>query len=955
MLSALLTRTGQVNGAGLSRHLVWPTRTTNHTQWLQRCSTTQIASRGIGVSIARQYNSAFSPSKPSNVATSTSQKSFQIYFDNVYPIRFSQFDPRFLFYTRKSINNAAGNLRDFILNRSKTAAAEAIAADPDPPVAKDTATSGKSTKQANSGLPFDAQLGDIVPRVKDGGMFITVQYDRPATTDADNSSIDQQIRDEILAAIRDIMQEGPRPWFNLRRSHVYIVRGKPFVEDLTSHYPSTRLRVELFNQDVQTTPRPERIYSAFREYGRIGSIRMPPPTSYFPRSVIIRYSSRRAAAAAKNCVHGYEIPLRGSNDARANFSIQYEPNVKLVKIVINWFSSHPRVTLPLILALAAIVTYTVFDPMREFFIRREAEGTFNFDRYTTGLQQLGDRLAGRASHRRPVSSETNEMQEMSDMDSPTSTTPDMHAWQGRANDEEQLRQWLEEPPSTFIVVDGPPGSGKTEMVNQVLDDHSMYLTIDCDALLSSRSDDEMIEKLARQIGYRPYFQAYVWVSKLIDSMVAATTGADADLSSSARERFKEILGTCSEALECLNDDTYFERLFRRRGTSKKHRILAANKEDSPPERKEYPIIILDGFFNVAGENNDQIWYDLADWASTLVERRIAHVIFVCRNGAAAELPLNRAMPHRSFSTISLRDGGPEVALNYVQNRLGDRAVPVDHLMPCIQALGGRLNDLETFVQKILSGMSPRYALEDIIGRAEAELRKYVVRDPLSSDAALHAGSKSNDGSGNSSGNSNGNDKEASRGKASLMRRSTSNINAASSFNISWSSLQFWHILTLLAEHDSISYDAVRQHALFHGSDVALHAMERADLIHLERRHGRPFAISPAKSIYKIAFQRLQKDTRLVLWMRRRTLAVIRVKELSKVEKCEEELRVLGEVAKGLKQLSVIGERAVRNTLEDRVRAIVMVMQRAGDKVCAYDQEIAEVAQELADLGVPENA
>jgi hypothetical protein len=76
------------------------------------------------------------------------------------------------------------------------------------------------------------------------------------------------------------------------------------------------------------------------------------------------------------------------------------------------------------------------------------------------------------------------------------------------------------------------------------------------------------------------------------------------------------------------------------------------------------------------------------------------VIFVCRNGAAAELPLNHAMPHRSFSTISLRDGGPEVALNYVQNRLGNKIIPVDQLLPCVEALGGRLNDLETFVQKV---------------------------------------------------------------------------------------------------------------------------------------------------------------------------------------------------------------------------------------------------------------
>ncbi|KAI9598202.1 RNA12 protein-domain-containing protein [Syncephalis fuscata] len=944
MVLTALIRTGRVNllhSSFLPSGTVNQARQLRHGNVVLRCSAATTAGSSKLPALKRFQSTQTKPLS-SNTATDDSldtQKTFQVYFDNVYPIRLAHYDPRFLFYTRNATNNAAGRLRDFILKKSKIAAAEAIAADPDPLPVNTATKLDASGVAVTSSLPFNAILGDAIPRVKDGGLFITVHYDGPETTTG-NKQAEQQRKEEIVAVIRDLLQDGPRLWFNLRRSNVYLVRGKPFVEDLASHYPSTRLRVELFNEDLQTTPRPERIYSAFREYGRISSIRMPPPSSYFPRSVLVRYSNRRAAAAAKNCLHGYELRLRNSIDHYANFSIQYEPNVKLVKLVINWFSSHPRITLPLLLALAAVITYTVFDPMREFFIRREAEGIFNLDRYASGLRRLGSRLSGQSNHRRHRQSDVETLQENSDNLDGNSAEPDMNAWQGRADDEEQLRRWLDEPPSTFIVVDGPPGSGKTELINQVLEDHDMYLTIDCDTLLSSRNDDEMIEKLARQIGYRPYFQAYIWISKLIDSMVAATTGADTDLSSSARERFKEVLGTCSEALECLNDDTYIERLFRRRGTSRKHQVLTKGKEDAPPERKEYPIIILDGFFNVAGENNDQIWYDLADWASALVERRVAHVVFVCRNGAAAELPLNRAMPHKSFSTISLRDGGSEVALNYVKTRLGDRYVATKRLVPCITALGGRLNDLETFVQKVLSGMSPEKALEDIIGRAEAELRKYVMRDPVSSDANLHSSNQTNTAT-------NSNDKDMSRNKSSLMRRSTSNINAASSFNITWSSLQFWSIITLLAEHDTISYDAVRQHALFHGSDTALQAMERADLIHLERRHGRPFAIGPAKSIIK--------DQRLVLWMRRRILTVTRVKELKRVEKCEEELRTLGEIAKGLKQLSVLSDTTVKNTLENRVKAITSVMKMSSEKVGAYDREITAIAQELADLGVPDSA
>ncbi|RKP09762.1 RNA12 protein-domain-containing protein [Thamnocephalis sphaerospora] len=816
------------------------------------------------------------------------RRQFQIYLDNVYPLRFSSQDPRFAFYTRQRTNAAAGKVRDYLQQAAQAAAAAAREADPDP----------VGAPTVGSGLPFNATLGDALPRVKDGGLLLTVHYDLPARAAeaeqvSDTSALfgdpaQEEAADEIVAAIRDLLQEGPRAWFNLRRSRAFLVRGQPFVEDLASHYPSKRLRVELYNNDLQQAPRPERVYGAFREFGRIVSIRMPPPTSYFPRAVLVRYNDRRAAAAAKNCLHGYRQRMRSSATVPAHFSIQYEPNVKLIRMLMDWLMSHPRVTLPIIVALVAAITYTVFDPMRIFFIRQHAEGTFDFGRYANDLHHLGKRISHHMGHRTEAAEDRQKSE---------------------ATDEAQLGRWLAEPPSTFIVVDGPPGSGKTSLVNRVLQSHGIYLCIDCDALLTARDNQETVERLASQIGYIPQFRILSKISAMVDSMINVTTGASAGFSSDTRERIKEILGTCAEALEEYGKDSWLDKLLGERGPNRKHYLYAAMKDDGPPERRDYPIVILDGFFNTEGEHDDQIWRDLATWANVLVERNIAHVVFVCRNGAAAELPLNQAMPNRSFNVISLRDGGPSVALQYVRNRLSDHAVPVEELIPCVEQLGGRLTDLESFVQKIIGGLTPEAALKDIVYRSEAELRKYVTRDPTSYDAVHHA--------------------------------------------TAWSSLQFWHMVTLLADHEQVSYDAVRQHPLFDGNDEALRGMERADLIHLERRHGRPFSIVPAKNIYRVAFQRMCRDERLRLWMESRTLGIVRTRDAAKVTRCEEELRTLGEIVDGLQSLSVMRDRAVLGTLESRIRSLAAMMQKAADKVNKVDMEMENVRQRLSNICVPE--
>jgi putative protein kinase ArgK-like GTPase of G3E family len=44
------------------------------------------------------------------------------------------------------------------------------------------------------------------------------------------------------------------------------------------------------------------------------------------------------------------------------------------------------------------------------------------------------------------------------------------SWRDRLEAERNVERWLSEFPSTFVVITGPPGSGKHDLVNRIIQD-----------------------------------------------------------------------------------------------------------------------------------------------------------------------------------------------------------------------------------------------------------------------------------------------------------------------------------------------------------------------------------------------------------------------------------------------------------------------------------------------------
>jgi uncharacterized radical SAM superfamily protein len=78
-----------------------------------------------------------------------------------------------------------------------------------------------------------------------------------------------------------------------------------------------------------------------------------------------------------------------------------------------------------------------------------------------------------------------------------------------------------------MIVHGPRGSGKTEMVDTVIKDKKHKVIIRCEELASARSEADLLSNLAKQVGYVPLFQFMAAINNMVDMAITATTGQKA--------------------------------------------------------------------------------------------------------------------------------------------------------------------------------------------------------------------------------------------------------------------------------------------------------------------------------------------------------------------------------------------------------------------------------------------
>lgn len=424
-----------------------------------------------------------------------------------------------------------------------------------------------------SGPDGGFRITSIIPQIKDGGAFVKFESADPV-----------QVASAVSAYLK---QHRIRPWYSpLRRVKAFAVHGKPWVEDLRM-FPSTRLRVEFTGGDGVLSQ--EQLYVLFRRYGVIADIILQSPASKdLPHYAIVHFSSIRSATAARNCLHGFTATgLQGGagKEIAVTLRILYERAMK-AHWVRDWIFSHPRIVIPIIAAVLATVTVAVFDPVRTWFIEARITRSLIFTEstYWTWLKKY---TIGRL----PLGRHHGEMGDL------------WAVWDERKESVEQLQAWLRETVETFIVVQGPRGSGKKDLVvDTVLKGRKNVLVIDCEPIDEAHGDSATIAAAAAQVGYRPVFSWLNTISSLLDLAAQGTLGSSAGFSQTLETQFNKILQNTGTALKAVA-------LKDKCDTGKDQGLGDDEYLSTNPEKR--PVVVIDNFLHMEG--NSIIYERLADW------------------------------------------------------------------------------------------------------------------------------------------------------------------------------------------------------------------------------------------------------------------------------------------------------------------------------------------------------
>lgn len=533
---------------------------------------------------------------------------------------------------------------------------------------------------------LNLEIKEVITRYKEGGAF--VKYARkPGVKD-----------EEIQEAIKEHLAKSPiRPWFNpFQRADADLVQGRPWIEDLY-RVPSASLTVEFLpstSEAPATELTQEALYSLFRPYGKLLDIHPQPSDSKLePRYATLRFSRPRFAVMARNCLHGYIVSeVDGGGKFGTKFRINYERRIKL-SMIKDWIYNHPRIVIPALAALIAAITVIVFDPVRTFFIKMKIKASAHAEENAVLLWIR--RQASKANI-------TYFGQRKTD---PRGLTA---IWEDRQKDITQLEAWLTDTAETFIVVHGPRGSGKRELVlDQALKNHKYKVVIDCKQIQDARGDTAKISRAASQVGYRPIFSWMNSISSFIDLAAQGMIGTKAGFSETLDAQLSKIWQNTAVAMKQVA-------LEGRRKDDKDATMGEDEYLETHPEKR--PVVVIDNFLYDA---EDSVVLDkLTEWAAGLTTANIAHVIFLTTDSSFAK-PLSKALPNQVYRTVSLGDCSPEVGRRFVLSHLDtegsddkneEKPKEVRNLAgldDCIRVLGGRVTDLEFMAHRIEVGESPQ--------------------------------------------------------------------------------------------------------------------------------------------------------------------------------------------------------------------------------------------------------
>ncbi|KAJ8593905.1 hypothetical protein M405DRAFT_930530 [Rhizopogon salebrosus TDB-379] len=791
----------------------------------------------------------------------------------------------------------------------------------------------------------DFHILELQPHKKDGGVFVRFAY---------NPHDDQNALETLQTDLRhEADKHGGLPsWSGLNYCNIWLVKGRPFIEDMY-RYPSGIVKVSFDGPDVPE----EALYSLFRPYGRIYNLTVPTPVPAGTlRSSDVLFHRVRSATIARNTIHGYTF---FNNGAKTRLRTVYQRPIQ-AHAIRGWLTSHPRIVLPILFFLLGTLTYTIFDPIRVLSVEGKMLNWFDYREY-----KLYKWLRANALDRFSLTSHGGEdvppqgdiWKERKEAESAVrnylsdlpSTVAFVHGPQGSGKSS-MLDAIIRDTGRKVLVIDCAELSKATSdtrlvaalaqqtgyrpiftflnSVNNMVDIASVGLIGQKAGFTSSLEDQlkrilDVVGKALNNVNHILCTSAQRSVKAAQDAEVRraedartrarirAGTWHDPRLDCVAGNGIMSELGVGDELLEG-DGDGEFTRFggieddvvnLNDKGEKTNEGDLARQRRSVEDVQAVHtlPIVVIKNYAARGGPYKEVLLGVLANWAASLAENQIAHVIVVSDNRENAKL-LARALPSKPLNSIALSDADAPSALSFVRQRLRDAGITSD-LTPAqtkaIECLGGRASDLESLFHKVRNGQSIEEAVEDIIASGVGELRKNAFGEDIDDAKSLP-----------------------------------------------WSREQAWVVLKQLTRRHELPYYDVLLEAPFKGDEAPLRAMEHAEIISINTHHGRPSTIRPGKPVFKYVFERLVNDP---IFQAMQDIALnqkLISSSESTVSACESELTTLKELSNV--ERSFWGLR--RKTTSERKEYLLKKMRSAQAKIQTLEKQNAALKKALAKGG-----
>jgi hypothetical protein len=452
-----------------------------------------------------------------------------IFFDNMYPIRVHWLDPRYL---------AATDNHNSIIPKLFASA---------------------------FGVHGFRLIGAI-PRANEGGVFVHFEVDRQ-----------DKIRtpEDVTKALVTLLRAKPvHALLTPKAVRCHLVRGSPFLDNLTSKFPYNRLKIEIKGPATALSDLTlEQLYGEFSQFGKIFDMTLNNYEKDKPRSGVVQYVHMYSAVGARNCLHRLRlsVPLivtslpatipPKTDDAAAKpedgvmtkppppptaealMFLSYDSILK-TSVITDFFVKHPRIMVPLIGLLFAAFTFLIFDPLRAFNIE-------NYITHRFGLKQLYGRLPWPFNWLRQQANEIGQssvfqmLRRGAGMGESERDAGIAHTWSSRQADEEKVRKWLNSNPDRLLFITGPRGAGRQSLVKKLTADRENVVMIDISHIID-RTDDEFVKGLAATVGFAPGFALITWLANIMDIFTPGASKASGSSTASSAQILK-ILECTSNA------------------------------------------------------------------------------------------------------------------------------------------------------------------------------------------------------------------------------------------------------------------------------------------------------------------------------------------------------------------------------------------------------------------------